>query len=451
MTLLSESRTDAFPVEGGCPPDGDADPSPARLDADDLLARFARVRSASRSFCEGLAPEDFVVQTIEDVSPTKWHLAHTSWFFETFLLKHEDSPVDYAEIDPLYAYLFNSYYVSVGDRHCRMKRGTISRPTTAEVFGYRDHVDRHMTLLLKAMKGSADLANALAPLVEVGLNHEQQHQELMATDLKHVFASNPLYPKYVENAPPIEDPGPMRWLRFGEGVREIGHDGDGFAYDNESPRHRVFLEPFELASRPVTNGEWQQFIDDGGYERPEFWLSAAWATLQADRANWSAPLYWDKADGEGWRQFTMSGMRAIDPHEPVHHVSYYEADAFARWSGHRLPSEFEWETACVEAEHAPANLADTGHFHPRLTRSDGLTGMIGGVWEWTGSQYTAYPGYRPPAGALGEYNGKFMCNQFVLRGGSCATPPGHVRPTYRNFFAPDSRWQYTGLRLARSV
>ena len=449
MTLLSEASTDAFPVEGGTPPDapGSDHPRPA-ADAEDLAACYGRVRPASVAFCDPLGPEDLVVQSMADVSPTKWHLAHTSWFFETFLLKDPRSPVGYEDIDPIYGYLFNSYYVSVGDRHCRMKRGTISRPTVADVFAYRDHVDRHMRRLIRALGRDAGLARELGPLVEVGLHHEMQHQELMATDLKHVFASNPSYPVYAAAPPPAERAGPPRWAEFGGGVVRVGHEGEGFSYDNEGPRHRQFVEPFALAERPVTNGEWLAFVEDGGYARPELWLSAGWATVRADPANWAAPLYWEKVDGK-WQQFTMSGMRPLDLHEPVCHVSFYEADAYARWAGARLPSEFEWERACASSA-APANGAgDADRFHPRLRPGGGLRGMLGGVWEWTASQYRPYPGYRAPAGALGEYNGKFMADQFVLRGGSCATPPGHARPTYRNFFPAAARWQYSGVRLAR--
>jgi ergothioneine biosynthesis protein EgtB len=383
-----------------------------------------------------------------DVSPTKWHLAHTSWFFETFILRpHTEG---YEEFDPAFAFLFNSYYVQAGERHCRAQRGYISRPRVAEVFAYRRHVDEAMARLLE--EADPGRLAELAPLVELGLNHEQQHQELMLTDIKHVFSVNPLRPVYRERtATGAATAPPLRWIRHEGGLQQIGHDGDGFAYDNESPRHRVFLEPFEIASRLVTNGEYLAFMEAGGYDRAELWLSLGWATVQEQ--GWTEPFYWERRDGEWWN-FTLSGMRPVDPAEPVAHLSYFEADAFARWAGARLPTEAEWEVA---AELAPldGNLVESGELHPRPADEGAAADapplqLFGDVWEWTQSQYTPYPGYRPPPGALGEYNGKFMCNQFVLRGGSCATPRSHLRRTYRNFFPPDATWQFTGLRLART-
>ncbi len=395
---------------------------------------------------------------MEDVSPTKWHLAHTSWFFETFLL--EPHLEGYALHDPDYPYLFNSYYVQAGERHCRARRGYLSRPTVAEVWRYRDAVDEAMDRLLEG-----PLAPEVGALVELGLNHEQQHQELMLTDIKHVFSVNPLRPAYLEL-----DPGessradasggeaePMRWLEFAEEIHEIGWPGGGFCYDNELPRHRALVQPFALGHRLVTNGEFLDFMSDGGYARPELWMSEGWATR--DALGWSEPFYWEKRDGAWWI-FTLRGMERLDPAEPVSHVTWYEADAFARWADARLPTEEEWEVAAAGVP-MEGNFVDSGRFHPApLAGSadpDGEAGrhapvqLWGDVWEWTSSPYRPYPGYRPAPGAVGEYNGKFMVNQFVLRGGSCATSLSHIRPTYRNFFHPDKAWQFTGIRLARDL
>jgi ergothioneine biosynthesis protein EgtB len=414
------------------------------------LERYAAVRDFTERLCEPLETEDYVVQSMEDVSPTKWHLAHTSWFFETFVLTpHLD---DYRPIDPQYAFLFNSYYMQAGERHCRAQRGYISRPTVAQVFDYRRHVDAAMGRLL-ATGSDATLALVL-PLLEIGLHHEQQHQELLVTDIKHVLSVNPLRPAYngardAKGAGADEggvDTPRLGWVHHDGGLHEIGHAGAGFAYDNESPRHRVYLEPFELASRLVTNGEYLAFMEDDGYTRPELWLSMGWATV--DENGWSEPFYWERRDGEWWT-YTLAGMRRVDATEPVVHLSYFEADAYARWAGARLPTEAEWEVAASGREVA-GNLAESGRFHPaRAPDGEGLVQMFGDVWEWTRSQYDAYPGYRAPEGALGEYNGKFMCNQFVLRGGSCATSRSHIRASYRNFFPPEATWQFTGLRLAR--
>jgi ergothioneine biosynthesis protein EgtB len=403
------------------------------------------VRDQTERLCDTLEREDYVVQSMPDVSPTKWHLAHTSWFFETFLLAPH-AP-GYEPFNPHFAYLFNSYYITVGDRHCRQNRGLLSRPGVAEVYAYRRHVDEKMEQFLRN-DGDA-LLQELSPVLEIGLHHEQQHQELMLTDIKHVFWVNPLRPAYRERkGQPPAQPIPMRWIAFDGGVRRIGHDGDGFAFDNESPRHRAYLEPFKLGSRLVTNGEYKAFIDDGGYRRGELWLSMGHATAQAEQ--WQAPLYWLR-DGDQWVHHTLAGVRPLEDAEPVCHVSYFEADAYARWAGARLPTEQEWETAAESADTA-GNFVEAGTYHPTPAhRGDGLEQMFGDVWEWTASAYLAYPGYRPPAGALGEYNGKFMCNQFVLRGGSCATPASHIRPTYRNFFPPDARWQFSGIRLAQDA
>ncbi len=422
-----------------------------------LDRRYREVRAFTEALCEPLAVEDFVVQSMEDVSPTKWHIGHTSWFFETFVLAEADP--GYREHEPTYQYLFNSYYVAAGQRHCRPKRGLLSRPTVAEVYAYRRHVDERM---LAFIAGASEPAlERWAPVIEIGIHHEQQHQELMLTDIKHNFGINPLLPAYrspggagdpaAAGGLPASGRGPqqLEWIDFDEGVFPIGHSGDGFAYDNELPRHRVFLEPFQLASRLTTNGEWMEFIDDGGYERPEHWLSEGWDVVQ--REAWDSPLYWERR-GEAWLHFTLGGLRPIDPREPVTHVSYYEADAFARWAGVRLPSEFEWEVAAASVP-VEGNFVEDGRFHPGPLGSEAERGtlhqMFGDVWEWTQSHYSPYPGYRPAEGAIGEYNGKFMANQFVLRGGSVATSNTHIRATYRNFFHPDAAWQFSGLRLAR--
>jgi len=410
-----------------------------------LVERYAGVRRFTERLCEGLEVEDYVVQSMPDVSPTKWHLAHTSWFFETFILIPH--AVGYAPIDPAYAYLFNSYYMQAGERHCRDQRGYISRPTVAEVFDFRRHVDRAMEELL--VRADGGVLDAVEPLLTIGLHHEQQHQELMLTDIKHVFSVNPLRPAFHRHsAVHGADPEALGWIGFDGGVRWIGHDGSSFSFDNEGPRHQVFIQPFEIGDRLVTNGEYLEFVEDGGYGRPELWLSMGWSTAREN--GWTEPFYWERRDGEWWI-FTLDGMRRVDPHEPVCHLSYFEADAYARWAGARLPTEAEWEVASEQLA-VQGNLADAGVFHPcplsdRATR--GPRQMYGDVWEWTSSQYTAYPGYSAPPGALGEYNGKFMCNQFVLRGGSCATSRSHIRPTYRNFFPPEATWQFTGLRLAR--
>ncbi|HET6574672.1 MAG TPA: ergothioneine biosynthesis protein EgtB [Fimbriiglobus sp.] len=425
---------------------------------DSLAARYRAVRAATERLCEPLEPEDYQLQPAPDASPAKWHLAHTSWFFETFLLgPHAPG---YRPFHPAFAYLFNSYYEAVGGRHPRPERGLLSRPTVAEVYRYRAHVDDAMAdwLADNADGPPADVAE----VVELGLNHEQQHQELILTDLNLAFSRNPLTPVY-RPAPADTDPastGPAGWARFPGGLVEVGHDGTGFAFDNEGPRHRVYLRPFALASRLVTVGEYQAFVADGGYDRPELWLSDGWAARHAH--GWAGPLYWQRNGGR-WRAFTLAGVRDLADGEPVCHVSYYEADAFARWAGARLPIEAEWEVAAAGLDPAAGNFADDGHYHPRpaapplippLTGGGlrgGLSQMFGDCWEWTASPYVAYPGYRPATGALGEYNGKFMCNQLVLRGGSCASPRGHLRATYRNFFPPEARWQFSGIRLARDL
>ncbi len=379
-----------------------------------------------------------------DASPTKWHLAHTTWFFETFVLAR--ARPGYTPFHPRFGYLFNSYYETVGRMHPRAQRGLLTRPSVSEVQRYRDHVDHEMAVLLA--RGSIDAA--MAAVIEVGLHHEQQHQELILTDLKHGFSVNPLRPVYRERTTSPAYPVPsLEWIDHPGGLVELGHRGEGFGFDNEFPRHRVWLEPFRLASRPVTCGEMVEFVADGGYRRSELWLSAGWEIVQ--RSGWQAPLYWERAaDDEPWQQFTLSGMRPVDPAEPACHLSLYEADAFARWHGSRLPTEAEWEQVCGDVPVA-GNLAEQAAFHPvplAAASGPGPHQVFGDVWEWTQSAYAPYPGFRPLDGSLAEYNGKFMCNQLVLRGGSCATPASHIRPSYRNFFPPEARWQYSGLRLA---
>ncbi len=424
-----------------------------------FLERFRRVRAATEALCATLRTEDYVIQSMPDVSPTKWHLAHTSWFFETFVL--ERGVPDFQPFHPQYRYLFNSYYNSVGPMFFRPERGLLSRPTVEEVFAYRKHVDEGMTRFLES--GDPARVAEVTPVVTLGLHHEQQHQELLLTDIKHVLSLNPLGPVFRDREPGREGDTPAAgWLEFEAGLREIGFAGRGFAYDNEGPRHREFVRAFRLADRPVTAGEYLAFLEDGGYRRPDLWLSDGWATVQAQ--GWTAPLYW-RRDSDRWLQFTLSGWRPVLRSEPVAHVSLYEADAFARWAGARLPTEAEWEIA-AERSAIRGNFVETGRLHPAgagaseveagpdgdavpATAGGPSRRMFGDVWEWTASPYSPYPGYRPPAGALGEYNGKFMVNQMVLRGGSCATPVSHIRPTYRNFFPPSARWQFSGIRLAR--
>jgi ergothioneine biosynthesis protein EgtB len=382
--------------------------------------RFRAVRAHTEQLAAPLSAEDQTAQSMPDASPTKWHLAHTTWFFETFILRPR-MPA-YRAFDPAYEYLFNSYYEAVGPRHPRPQRGLVTRPGVGEILAYRRHVTETMAAWL-AEDGVED--SECNTLIELGLNHEQQHQELILMDIKHLLSCNPLRPAYRRAAPaPSRETGPLAWARFKGGLVEIGHAGNGFAFDNEGPRHRVWLEPFALASRPVTCGEYMDFIDDGGYHRPAFWLSAGWDCVS--QRGWQAPLYWER-DSANWNVFTLEGPRRVEAAEPVCHVSGYEAAAYAKWAGKRLPREQEWETG-----------------------ADALSG-VGEVWEWTASPYVAYPGFREPPGAIGEYNGKFMANQMVLRGGCSATPSDHIRTTYRNFFPPDARWMFGGIRLAEDL
>jgi ergothioneine biosynthesis protein EgtB len=451
------------------------------MDLEALAARYRRVRGLTESLRAPLSAEDCQAQSMPDASPVKWHLAHTSWFFETFVL--EGAQPGFRPYDPAFRVLFNSYYQQVGSQHPRPQRGLLTRPSLEQVFEYRGHVDG---AVLDLLAGGGRRAAAIAPIVDLGLHHEQQHQELLLTDVKHLLSLNPLQPalmapfekggpggifqpvsaasgalandsssRKIPPDPPFSKGGTEKrgsstagtWRAYDGGARHIGHTGDSFAFDNETPRHAVLLEPFSLATRPVSNGEFAAFIADGGYSRPELWLSDGWATVQT--RGWSAPLYWQTV-GDAWFEFTLRGRQRLDPAAPLCHVSLYEADAFATWAGARLPTEAEWETAAA-LQPVSGNFLDDGLLHPHAApaQNGDAVQLFGDVWEWTRSAYGPYPGYRAPSGALGEYNGKFMCNQLVLRGGSCATPRDHMRATYRNFFPPDARWQFSGVRLAK--
>jgi ergothioneine biosynthesis protein EgtB len=405
-----------------------------------LRDRLIETRAFSTALASPLSDEDQVVQAMDDASPTKWHLAHTTWFFEAFVLKR--FLPGYRVFNERFEYCFNSYYESVGPRHPRPKRGLLTRPSGHEVRAYRAHADEALDRLF-----DTPLAPEAVELVELGINHEQQHQELLLTDILSLFAAEPLKPAYRQASPGVRVGGaaPLDFVSFDGGIFDVGHDGAGFAYDNEGPRHEVLLRPFKLASRCVTNAEWFQFIEDGGYRTPTLWLADGWNTVRSQ--DWQGPLYFEAAEG-GKMQMSLSGFRPVDPAAPVTHVSYYEADAFARWAGYRLPTEFEWEVAAASVP-LQGRMLGEAHLRPMpATPGGGLQQMFGDVWEWTASAYLPYPGFKAAPGAVGEYNGKFMCNQFVLRGGSCVTPEGHVRRTYRNFFYPHQRWQFMGLRLA---
>ena len=444
-------------MSGSAAPPAEA-PGPAAARAR-TLERYLEVRTRTEELSEPLATEDYVVQSMPDVSPTKWHLAHVTWFFETFVLAPHLA--GYEPLDPAYQYLFNSYYLGAGERHCRDQRGYLSRPTVEEVHAYRRHVDRRMRELLGrdlAQRSPDDESRELLRVLEIGLQHEQQHQELLLTDIKHVFSVNPLRPRYLspeaDGEERHEGTPPLGWVENPEGLFEIGHEpASGFAFDNETPRHRYFLQGFELADRLVTNGEYLEFIEDGGYARGDLWLSEGWAAARAN--DWSEPFYWEKKNGE-WHCHTLRGSGPVVLAEPVCHVNYFEADAYARWAGARLPSEQEWEVVAAR-QPVEGNFVESGRFHPapvpatRAGDESRVRQLFGDVWEWTRSQYSPYPGYQPLPGTLGEYNGKFMSNQFVLRGGSCATPVSHIRATYRNFFPADASWQFTGIRLARDL
>lgn len=426
-----------------------------------LQTRYETVRHATLSLAAGLSGEDCALQSMPDASPVKWHLAHTTWFFETFVL--EAAVPRYRHFHPQFRVLFNSYYVGVGERHLRPERGLLSRPALDEIQRYRVHVDAQMAALLEDIEAQPQ---PLRDLIELGLHHEQQHLELILTDFKHLLSRNPLRPAY-RNPPLAREPAvpsPLQWIACREGLRGLGHDGRGFAFDNELPRHRVFVENHALASRLVTNGEYQAFILDGGYARPELWLSEGWDMRQAQC--WEAPLYWERSSGErssgegsgeagsdDWQVFTLNGMQRLDPAEPVCHVSYFEADAYARWAGARLPYEAEWEIAAAQTA-VEGNFVENGALRPLAAPGGDAPGpqqLYGDVWEWTHSSYAPYPGYRAAPGAVGEYNGKFMANQYVLRGGSFATPRSHIRASYRNFFPTAARWQFSGIRLARDA
>jgi len=413
--------------------------------ANSLRLDYQRIRKESESICAPLEIDDYCIQTMPDVSPAKWHLAHTSWFFETFLLL--PFVKNYHCFNPAHDHLFNSYYLTHGQPFSRPARGLLSRPTVAEIYRYRAAVDEAM---LELITTATEMQwQEIEPLITLGLNHEQQHQELMLTDLKHVFAQNPLRPQYRElSLPPWHQAPEISWLSVDKGIYDIGHDGTGFGYDNEYPRHPVLLQPFALASRPVTNAEYLEFIDAGGYENPALWLSDGWATVQAHA--WHAPLYWEQRDSEWW-QMTLGGMRPLDLNAPVCHVSQYEAAAYASWAGKRLPTESEWEVSVSELP-VDGNLGNTGYLQPAACSDRSLLQQCyGDVWEWTASAYAPYPGYRVPAGTVGEYNGKFMSSQAALRGGSCVTPADHIRSSYRNFFYPKDRWQFSGIRLAQDL
>ena len=417
---------------------------PAELPRSSALSRYCSVRKQSEALCEPLHAEDMVVQSMPDVSPTKWHLAHTTWFFETFVLEAFAS--DFEPFEPAFRYLFNSYYEAVGERHPRARRGVVTRPTVDRVFAYRAATDERICRLIES--ASDDQWAEIATRLTLGLHHEQQHQELMLMDIKHVLFQNPTFPAYV--AAGVEDTRPALragWFSLPGGVVEVGHAGFGFAFDNEGPRHQTFLYDFGVATRPVTNGEYLAFVNDGGYDNHEHWLSDGWFEVQS--RGWRAPEYWVQRDG-AWFEYTLGGLTPLDPEASVVHVSWYEADAFARWTGHRLPHESEWERA-AQGGGPRGPFLEAGARGPGRSPapSGGTASMLGGVWELTQSPYVPYPGYRAPKGALGEYNGKFMANQYVCRGGSFGTPQSHVRPTYRNFFYPHQRWAFQGFRLAR--
>ena len=418
--------------------------------AETLLGRYQRMRETTSWICDPLTIEDCIIQSAMECSPIKWQLAHTTWFFETFvLLAHHQN---YREFHPQYAFLFNSYYNSLGDRTPRNIRGLMSRPTMEEVWNYREHVDREMENFLNGAKDN--VLSTIYPILDLGINHEQQHQELMVTDVKTVLAMNPLRPVYRARDTSSSQVAPLRWISFEEGLYEFGKsDKSGFFFDNEGPRHRQYLNGFELGNRLVTNGEYKEFIADDGYQKAILWLSDGWAKVLEE--NWRAPKYWENHDGEWW-MMTLQAFRPVEDSEPVTHISHYEADAFATWAGARLPTEFEWELA-TRNQTIDGNFLEDANFHPIPcvthvpTVPGRLNQLFGDVWEWTRSAYLPYPGFHAAEGAIGEYNGKFMSNQMVLRGGSCVTPRDHIRATYRNFFPPESRWQFSGIRLARDV
>lgn len=411
-----------------------------------ILKKYRKIRAFSIELCKGLKTEDYVIQSMPDISPTKWHLAHVTWFFEIFVLN--ESGIGHKLFNNHFPLLFNSYYVQAGERWNRPERGLLSRPTVKQVLAYRNYVDEKMEDFI--LKSNNTIFKKFKTIIEIGINHEQQHQELMLTDIKHVMSLNPMnigLKKFKSvNASKIK---PIEWVQFDEGIRVIGFRNKGFFYDNEKPAHKVYLQPFAIADRLITNAEYIDFIEDNGYSRAELWLSDGFA--EVNKNNLKAPLYWRKIDGQ-WFNYTLSGLRKVNPNEPVCHVSYYEADAFARWYGGRLPTEAEWETSATGIK-VNGNFVENGFFHPVpiSNQKKGLKQIFGDVWEWTSSAYLPYPGYKIPIGAIGEYNGKFMSGQMVLRGGSCATSKTHIRKTYRNFFYPHQRWQFMGIRIAKDL
>ncbi len=409
-----------------------------------LLEDFRMIRQTTDHFASRFSTEDQNIQSMADASPLKWHRAHTSWFFETFLLRPHLA--DYQSPDELYAYLFNSYYNGIGKQYPRSQRSLITRPDAAAVSRYREHVDVSMETLVSTL--TEDQLRTIVPLIILGLNHEQQHQELMVTDIKHGLSFNPARPAWATAATRSATTRPLGWIEFAGGLDHCGHAGDGFAFDNERPHHPVFVHPFQLADRPASCGDYMAFMNDGGYSRPELWLSDGWAWCRDNQIK--APLYWWQEDGR-WLHYTAYGAAEVDPDSPVCHISFYEAAAFAQWSDARLPLEHEWERAARDFP-VDGHFGDQGVFHPAGASGDQpMQQLFGDVWEWTASSYAPYPGFKPAGGAIGEYNGKFMANQMVLRGGSCATAAGHMRASYRNFFYPADRWQFSGIRLARDL
>ncbi len=435
-------------------PSPETNPAIAQTEAElqSLSERLMESRKLSTSLAAPLSDEDQTVQAMDDASPTKWHLAHTTWFYEAFVLR--EHLAGYESFDARLDYCFNSYYELKGERHPRARRGLLTRPSATEVRNYRRHVDAALRELVATLDEESQRSDTVAHLLELGINHEQQHQELLLTDILALFARNPLFPAYQQPAATTPDAGKTKkptWTAFPGGITQIGREGEGFHYDNEAPRHDALVPPFKLANRLVTNGEWQAFIDDDAYQTATLWLSDGWAEIQAQ--GWTAPGYWQRFDRNTWQQMTLAGLIDIDPAAPVSHISFYEAEAFARWANARLPTEFEWEVASRDGS-CTGNTMGSGILRPQPATGEAntqLSQLYGDVWEWTASAYLPYPGYRPPEGAVGEYNGKFMSNQYVLRGASCLTADGHSRATYRNFFYPDKRWQMTGLRLAKDV
>lgn len=420
---------------------------------DALIEHFQRTRQYSMDFSEPLTPEDQMLQGMADTSPNKWHLAHTTWFFETFILKPQ--VVDYQSPDDRYGFLFNSYYNRVGKQHMRSKRGLLSRPSLEQVVAYRSYVDAAMVQWLQ--NASDEALAECAFLVALGINHEEQHQELMVTDLKYSLSFNLMAPAIARSLPAQQDPGALRFVTFDGGKAELGHNGETFAFDNEQPRHTIWLQDYQLAERPITNGEFLEFIEDGGYSESLLWVADGWFWRQSKKIH--APLYWAQEDGQ-WFRHTLAGRVALDPHATLSHVSWFEASAFAQWRQARLATEAEWEHAAQHSDndfYSSNGFSNNKYYEPQgcgaidHSQAPQLRQMAGHVWEWTSSAYSAYPGFKPFAGNAGEYNGKFMANQFILRGGSCATPPGHARATYRNFFYPPDRWQYSGIRLAKDA